>query len=144
MQEVFDDTLEYLYAPVWPDKAEEALKNGLHSNDEVGFMLVNRDTYAIGFINITGGIRLNGVTEFEFDGKSITAPSFDHFNTGVALKIRVSDLDQTLLTDSKEDFSSDFYPYGMRCFTYFGSVPASAIAGHVEYKLSSPDIPMKP
>ena len=110
MPEVLEETLEYLYAPVWPDKAEEALEQGLHSNDDVGFMLVNRDTYAIGFINLTGGVRLNGVTEFQFDGKTITAPAFDRFSTGVAVKIRVSDLDQTLLTDSKEDFSSDFYP----------------------------------
>lgn len=144
MLDEIQETLEYLYAPVWPDKTEEVLAQGLNSNDDVGFMLVNRDTYAIGFINITGGVRLNGVTEFVFDGKNITAPAFDKFVTGVAIKIRMSDLDSELLTECNEDFSSDFYPANMRCFTYAGSVSASSIVGHVEYKLSSPDIPMRP
>jgi hypothetical protein len=144
MTETLNDTLEYLYSPVWPDKVQDVLQQGLVSESESNFMLVNRDIYAIGFINMTGGIRLNGVTEFEFDGKSITAPAFDKFNTGVAVKIRVSDLDESLLTVSNEDFSSAFYPGDMRCFTYAGSIPVSAIVGHIEHRLNSPDIPMKP
>lgn len=144
MSETLQETLEYLYVPVWPDKAAEVLEQGLISDDETGFMLVNQDTYAVGFINLTGGVRLNGVTEFEIDGKHITAPAFDKFMTGVAVKVRVSDLDLTRLTPSAEDFSADFYPQDLECFTYFGSIPVSAIAGHVEYKLNSPDIPMRP
>ena len=144
MTETLNDTLEYLYSPVWPDKVQEVIEQGLVSEGQSGFMLVNRDTYAIGFINMTGGIRLNGVTEFEFDGKSITAPAFDKFNTGVAIKVRIADLDETLLTPSSEDFSSSFYPDDIRCFTYVGPIPVSAIVGHIEHKLNSPDIPMKP
>lgn len=144
MKETLEHTLEYLYAPVWPDKALAVLDEGLHNEDETGFMLVNKDVYAVGFINLTGGIRLNGVTDFEFDGKKITAPAFDKFMTGVAVKVRVSDLDLTRLALSSEDFSAGFYPSDMECFTYFGSIPASAIVGHVEYKLNSPDIPMRP
>ena len=144
MKETLEHTLEYLYAPVWPDNAQHVIEQGLHDDDETGFMLVNKDTYAVGFINLTGGIRLNGVTDFEIDGKTITAPAFDKFQTGIAMKIKVADLDLTRLTPSSEDFSAAFYPQDMECYTYFGHVPASAIVGHVEYKLDSPDIPMKP
>lgn len=144
MPETIETTLEYLYSPVWPDKISHVLEEGLHSHDETGFMLVNKDTYAVGFINLTGGVRLNGVTEFVIDGKSITAPAFDKFATGVAVKVRVADLDLTKLTPSSEDFSASFYPQDMECFTYFGDIPWSAIVGHVEYRLNSDDIPMRP
>lgn len=142
--ETLEHTLEYLYVPVWPDKAAEVLEQGLHNSDETAFMLVNRDIYAIGFMNLTNGVRLNGVTQFQIDGKNITAPAFDKFMTGVAVKVRVADLDLTRLTPSSEDFSASFYPEDMECFMYFDSIPVSAIVGHVEYKLNSPDIPMRP
>ena len=144
MAETINDTLEYLYVPTWPDKVAEVLEQGITSDSNVPIMLVNRDIYAIGFINMTGGVRLNGVTEFEFEGKSITAPAFDKFNTGVAIKVRIADLDSSLLDMSSEDFSSSFYPGDIKCFTYAGSIPLSAIVGHIEHKLSSADIPMKP
>lgn len=144
MPDTANDTLEYLYIPAWPDKVAEILEQGFIAASDSSFMLVNRDVYAIGFINMTGGIRLNGVTDFEFEGKSITAPAFDKFNTGVAIKIRAADLDASLLNPSDEDFSSSFYPEAMRCFTYTGSIPVSAIVGHIEHKLNSPDIPMHP
>lgn len=144
MTQTLQETLDYLYVPVWPDKVSEVLEQGLMNHDEIGFMLVNRDTYAVGFINLTGGVRLNGVTDFEFDGKTITAPAFDKFMTGIAVKVRVADLDETKLTISTEDYSSSIYPDDLLCFTYFGSIPTSAILGHVEYKLNSPEIPMRP
>lgn len=144
MTDTLEETVEYLYVPVWPDKVADVLDKGLDNQDETGFMLVNRDVYAVGFINLTGGVRLNGVTDFEFEGKTIAAPAFDKFHTGVAVKIRVADLDETRLTPSDDDYSSPIYPHDMRCYTYFGSIPASAIIGHVEYKLSSPEIPMRP
>jgi len=53
MKETLEHTLEYLYAPVWPDNAHHVIEQGLHNDDETGFMLVNRDTYAVGFINLT-------------------------------------------------------------------------------------------
>lgn len=144
MTQTLQETLEYLYVPVWPDKVAEVLEQGLVNTDELGFMLVNRDTYAIGFINLTGGVRLNGVTDFEYEGKTIIAPAFDKFMTGIAVKIRVADLDETKLIISTEDYSSPIYPDDLQCFTYLGTIPPSAMLGHVEYKLNSPEIPMRP
>ena len=138
------ETIEYLYCPVWPDKVDEAIQKGLTLQDHSTVTLVNRDTYAVGFIKMTGGIRLNGVTDFEFDGKSITAPSFDKFHTGAALKIRVSELDSNLLNPSQDDYSSGFYPPDIECFEYAGEVLPSMIDGFVEYSLNSTDVPMAP
>jgi hypothetical protein len=138
------DTIEYLYCPIWPDKVHEAIEKGITLEDESGVMLVNRDVYAVGFIKMTGGIRLNGVTNFEIDGKSITAPAFDKFHTGAAVKVKVSELQQDMLAESDEDYSSDFYPSDMKCFEYRGDVSPEMIDGFVEYNLNSSDIPMAP
>jgi hypothetical protein len=138
------DTIEYLYCPVWPDKVNEAIEKGIALQDESSLMLVNRDTYAVGFIKMTGGIRLNGVTDFEFEGRSIAAPSFDKFHTGAALKIKVASLKQDILAESEDDYSSTFYPEDMKCFEYRGDVLPSMIDGFVEYNLNSSDVPMAP
>ena len=138
------DTIEYLYCPIWPDKVHEAIEKGLILEEETSLMLVNRDTYAVGFIKMTGGIRLNGVTNFEIDGKSITAPAFDKFHTGAAIKVKVSELQQDMLAESAEDYSSGFYPEDIKCFEYKGNLSPSMIDGFVEYNLNSSDIPMAP
>jgi hypothetical protein len=139
-----NDTVDCLFVMVWPDEIERVRSDGFPLDDSSSRILVNKPLYAAGLAKMIGGIRMNGFSEIEVEGRVMHAPSFDRFKKVNVVTIDVSKLDPGMLENSSKMFDSPFFPGDIQGYVYQLPIPPEAILGDEEVALDSPDVPMAP